>query len=361
MKRIAFLFVIAGVLAGCSTDLDINAPYKNVTVVYGLLNQLEPVQYIKINKAYLGAGDALIYAQIADSNEWAESDITVARVHRVLNGNRVGTFDLEPTQFTSRDPGVFYYTSGQRIYKFADNTGYPPVNLGGVSVPVYLDQESKYELELVVKGETISATTSIIDKFNVQGPDQDLSVVMNLKNSLGYQDWIFNWTSGVDGKRYEASYRFNYQNVTDSGISDTISIIKPMGRVVSSNTAGTEAMERVLEAESFYSTVASSIPNDPTVTRRIYCGIDLVIAVANDEFHTFLSLTEPVSGIVQDRPSYSNITNGYGVFGSRYSREITGKRLGGSSLEELVNGQYTAGLLFCSPFPQDQGGANSCL
>ena len=94
MERIAFLFAIACVFAGCSTDLDINAPYKNVTVVYGLLDQRQEVQYVKINKAYLGEGDALVYAQIADSNEWADGDITVARVHRVLNGTRVGTFDL---------------------------------------------------------------------------------------------------------------------------------------------------------------------------------------------------------------------------------------------------------------------------
>lgn len=345
MKRIAFLFVIASVLAGCSTDLDINAPYKNVTVVYGLLNQLDSVQYVKINKAYLGAGDALVYTQIADSNEWADGDITVARVHRVLNGNRVGTFNLEQTTFTNREPGIFY-SPNQKMYKFVDNTGYPPLNLAGVAVPVYLDQESTYELELVIKGETISSTTSIVDKFNVQGPDQDLSIDMNLKNSLGYQDWIFNWTSGVDGKRYEASYRFNYREVRGTDTTEVKSITRAMGRVVSSNTGGTEAMERILEAESFYSTVASGIPTDPTVTSRIFVGIDLVIDVANDEFHTFLSLTEPISGIVQDRPSYSNVVNGIGLFGSRFQRQIIGKQLGGSSLVELADGTYTAQLGF---------------
>ena len=360
MDRIAFLFAIACVFAGCSTDLDINAPYKNVTVVYGLLDQRDSVQYIKINKAYLGEGDALVYAQIADSNEWADGDITVARVHRVLNGNRIGTpFNLEPATFTDREPGVFY-APNQKLYKFVDNTPYDPIITSPAIVPVYLDQESSYELELVVKGETVSATTSIVDNFSIQGPDRDTSIVMNLKNGLGYQDWIFNWNAGHDGKRYEASYRFKYQNIRDGVFSDTLSITRAMGRVVSSNTSGTEEMQRTLEAEAFYSTIGSSIPVDPTVTNRRYCGIDLVISVANDEFHTYLSLTEPVSGIVQDRPTYTNIVNGVGLFGSRYTREVIGKRLGGSSLAELVNGPYTGALLFCSSFPEDQGGSVSC-
>ncbi len=359
MERIAFLFAIACVFAGCSTDLDINAPYKNVTVVYGLLDQRQEVQYVKINKAYLGEGDALVYAQIADSNEWADGDITVARVHRVLNGTRVGTFDLEATTFTDREPGVFY-APNQKLYKFVDNTSYDPIVTSPEIVPVYLDQESTYELELVVKGETVSATTTIVDNFSIQGPDQSLNTVMNLKDGLGYQDWIFNWNAGHDGKRYEASYRFKYQEIRDGVVGDTMSITRAMGRVVSSNTSGTEEMQRTLEAEAFYSTIGSSILADPTVTNRRYCGIDLVIDVANDEFHTYLSLTEPVSGIVQDRPTYTNIVNGVGLFGSRYTREVITKRLGGSSLAELVNGQYTGALLFCSSFPQDQGGSVSC-
>jgi len=345
MKRIAFLFVIASILAGCSTDLDINAPYKNVTIVYGLLNQRDSVQYIKINKAYLGAGDALDYAQIADSNEWADGDITVARVHRVLNGNRVGTFDIEPTLFTDREPGVFY-APNQKLYKFVDNTDYPPVLLSGDTVFVHLDQESDYELELAVKGETISATTSIVDKFSFVNAVQRLDVDITLKSINGYADWIMGWTATHDGKRYVGSYRFNYREVHEDGTSVDQSITRTVGRLVSPNTTSNEPLELILEAEGFYSTLGSSIAVDPNVVSREFLGIDLILDVANDEFHTYLTLSEPVSGIVQDRPTYTNIVNGIGLFGARYRREVIGKQLSGLSLQELADGPYTAQLGF---------------
>ncbi|MBE0652408.1 MAG: hypothetical protein IH594_01340, partial [Bacteroidales bacterium] len=54
---IAFLF-----LEQCSTDFDLNAPYKDIMVVYGLLNQNDSTHYLKINRAFLGEDDALIMA-----------------------------------------------------------------------------------------------------------------------------------------------------------------------------------------------------------------------------------------------------------------------------------------------------------
>jgi hypothetical protein len=71
--------------------------------------------------------------------------------------------------------------------------------------------------------------------------------------------------------------------------------------------------------------------------------------VAGDEFHTYLQLADPVSGIVEDRPDFTNITNGYGLFGSRYFKSVNGKQLNIESVEELVQGQYTQGLNFCVP------------
>lgn len=353
MKNIVFLLAAVGILSSCSTDLDINAPYKNITVVYGLLNQRDSIQYIKINKAYLGEGDALLFAQIADSNQWADADITVAQVHRVQNGTRMGTFQLEPTIFTNREPGVFY-SPDQKLYKFVDPEIYDSLSINGDRIKVYLDQESTYELELVVKGETISATTTIIDDFSFQGADQNPDVPINLRSSNSYQNWALNWTSGRDGKRYEVSYRFNYREFRGSDSSDVLSITRPMGRSISSNTGSTEPMERTLESELFYSSLSGNITSDPTVTKRKFVSLDLLVAVANDEFHTYLSLTEPVSGIIEDRPTYSNIVNGVGLFGSRYNRDIIGKELNGISLNELISGQYTAQLLFCLP------GSQSC-
>ena len=59
----AFLF-----LASCETDFDINADWKDITVVYGALNQNDSIHYLRIQKAFLGKGNVMQMALEPDSN-----------------------------------------------------------------------------------------------------------------------------------------------------------------------------------------------------------------------------------------------------------------------------------------------------
>ena len=70
MNRIILLFAtIATLLSACSTEFDVTAPYKEIPVIFGILNKDEAVQYIKINKAYLNdEGSAIIAGSVPDSN-----------------------------------------------------------------------------------------------------------------------------------------------------------------------------------------------------------------------------------------------------------------------------------------------------
>ena len=53
----------------CSTDVDLTAPYDSIPVVYGLLELESDTQWVKINRTWLGEGNQLEAAQIADSSE----------------------------------------------------------------------------------------------------------------------------------------------------------------------------------------------------------------------------------------------------------------------------------------------------
>src|SRR5204862_7713213 len=95
MKRIFILVscILTGFLFdSCSTDFSVEAPYKETMVIYGLLNpdtMNGKVQYIRISKAYLGEGNALIMAQERDSVNYADIlDVNLERID--ANGN--GTF-----------------------------------------------------------------------------------------------------------------------------------------------------------------------------------------------------------------------------------------------------------------------------
>ena len=69
MQKITF-FVLAGLLlfAGCESDFDIAADYKEIPIIIGLLDIQDTVHYVSITKAFLDEDqDALFMAQQADS------------------------------------------------------------------------------------------------------------------------------------------------------------------------------------------------------------------------------------------------------------------------------------------------------
>ena len=86
MKKIAiFLLLISTLFMACETDFEVNADWKEVMVVYGLLDQSETLQYIKINKAYLGEGDAMQMASVADSVNYNPENLEV-KIFKVKDG-----------------------------------------------------------------------------------------------------------------------------------------------------------------------------------------------------------------------------------------------------------------------------------
>ena len=64
--------------------------------------------------------------------------------------------------------------------------------------------------------------------------------------------------------------------------------------------------------------------------QRIFRGLEFYFWVAAPELHTYLQLASPISGIVEERPDYSNITGGYGLMSSRMYRIVPDEAQGGN-------------------------------
>ncbi len=66
-----FLVLIASItFLSCNSDIDLTAPYEDITIVYGLLDQTEDIQYIRINKSFLGDAPLADMASVRDSVEY---------------------------------------------------------------------------------------------------------------------------------------------------------------------------------------------------------------------------------------------------------------------------------------------------
>ncbi|MCC6840333.1 MAG: DUF4249 family protein [Flavobacteriales bacterium] len=324
------LFAAFGIvaLASCNPELDITAPYQENTIVYAFLDKDSITQYVKINKAFLGPDNGLVYAQVADSFEYRPDQLQ-AVVKEIKNGTVVNTYALQDTLWP-HDPGIFAGPM-HKLYYFQ----------------AQLDSSATYRLEATAKGNEIWAETPIVAR--VQPASNILSQPLRLIGiGGGYAFQTIKWTSSINGKRYDVSYRFNWDDVVGT---DTIprSFTQNLGSAVAIDLDGGENLEVVFDGESFFQTIGLRAGDNPQATKRIFRGVDILWAVAGPDLYNYLQLNSPISGLVEERPSYTNVNNGLGLFSTRRFREIKGKSLDSNTAPELAQGPYTAGLNFCIP------------
>jgi len=319
--------------SGCSTDLDINAPYREFTVIYAAFDQNETTHLVKINKSFLGEGNALDFAQVQDSSEYSQDELEVF-VHRIENGNITATYTLNDTVLTDRVPGTFYYPE-QTLYTFN----------------AVIDENAEYEVEARVRDEVFRGRTNIVNSFSIDQSTSNPNVRLSFynQNSSTYQPDEIEWDSGLNGKRYVVSYRFKWREVIGADTTDK-SFTRTVGQRIATNTGGGQALQAVVNGLDFYTSIGNLIPEDPAVDVRIFDFVDIIWEVANEDLHIFLQLNEPVTGIVENRPPFTNVDNeGLGIVVSRLTQVVEDKTLREESLLELVTGQFTGNLKFCSP------------
>lgn len=82
VNRFSVFFIFCVVFfSSCKNDLNLNAPYKEIPSIYAVLNPQDTVQMIRINKVFLGEGDANQMAQVADSINYPAGELSVTVTH----------------------------------------------------------------------------------------------------------------------------------------------------------------------------------------------------------------------------------------------------------------------------------------
>ncbi|MEM7509373.1 MAG: hypothetical protein AAF388_00490 [Bacteroidota bacterium] len=109
--------LLAGILlTSCETEIDANAPEKDIWVVYGVLNPDSEVQYVRISRGFLPEGDA---AEFYASNDLSAKGLTVSLtgINTNIIGEEVDTLltDAEGVAFPNVTLYRFRTTSFQQL------------------------------------------------------------------------------------------------------------------------------------------------------------------------------------------------------------------------------------------------------
>lgn len=320
-QSLFFTVIIAALLLiSCEKDFELNAEWEDITVVYSIFNQNDTEHFIKINRAFTTGsdGNANHIALIPDSLYYDTTNLVV-KVIEYENGVEKGQYNANPVVLYNKDNGTFF-SDWQILYKFNAD----------------LNEDNIYQLQIenVKRNKFIESETNLVNDFYIDKPNAGGSASFVSINPVDIK-----WTSAKNGKRYQITIRFHYKE--KSIASDTIErysdwVFSP---VTSIDTKAGREMKIQYTGKAFYDNLDATVPYDDPVKEDSVLGrvnglVDFIFTVANDELNTYLDVTEPNNSIVEDRPTYSNIENGIGIFCSRYNKVRT-KPLSAPSIEEL--------------------------
>lgn len=322
---ILFLFLFYS----CSTEFDVNADWEDITIVYCLLNIEDSIHYVKVNKAFLGEENAYITAQISDSLYYSE--LTVALEEWQEGANQpYNIIDLVYNDEMDKEPGLFAHVPNI-LYTTTHELN-----------PVY-----EYKLNITVpdKDRSVSATTELLDELKVSKP----TLYPQEKVSLA-DTYTAKWESTENARIYELTLRFHYLEVIAGDTSEYFLDYGLPSRT-SDKLNGGQKMEIEISGGMFMSFLASNILVDENVRRLAHKkAMDFMFVIGDDDLNTYIEVSQPSTGIVQDKPTFSNINNGIGLFASRFNKTIFGKSLTNNTLDSLAYGASTKYLNFADHF-----------
>jgi len=320
MKKIyLILSVFAIVFNSCETDFDVNAEWEETTVVFGLLDASKDIQFIKINKAFLGEADALQMAQYSDSINFNKGELDV-KITRINNNGSTDTIMLNEIR-TLRDEGDF--NDSIVMYTF-ENFEFESNSLNQYTN--FLNANSEYELLIKnnITGNYVSSTTKIIGAFNFSTNPSKFVFYNSTYGLDAYQD--LDWIPSITPKAvaYQIGVRFHYKE--DNVIKDLFWNQIQVDKYESSLT---------LYGRDFISFLDGKLSKDNST--REFLSIDIIMTLGSQDLKTYMDVNSPITGIVQERPQFTNINNGIGLFSSRYTREYVNLPLSPESLDYLIN------------------------
>lgn len=345
MKKV-LLGICSGLLAlqlsSCSEDFKIAAPYKDVTIVYGLLSYGDTAQYIRIQKAYMDENrSALELAKIADSNFYRNLEVHL----KTLDGPTVtADVKLEKVDLNAegypKEPGTFF-TAPNYAYKLRSRDRDT------------LDQTKKYRLVILNKetGDKDSAETEIITNLPGTGffPVTEFlrpTYAIDFSNNNAQTKFTLTIpTPTPTAKYFEGYLRFKYVTKEDNVQKDTFFIWRFATTVPVGGSAKLE-----VPTNQFFPMVKALIPPAKPNQIRYVDSADLYVWAADQNYYNYMVANQIVGGITADqvKPIFTTIqgTDALGLFGSRARRIRYNIPLNDATIDSLKRSIYTRDIGF---------------
>lgn len=327
MKKLFYSLSLLAVMAffnACTTDVELYADYKDIPVIYGLLDASQDTNFIRINRAFSGSNDHPINASevalIADSSNYpGKLTAYIAEYKAVFGGNYTPTGDtmwLDTITIHDKEGGVFYSPS-QKAYFSSDRRLFDNNSA-----------TSKYRYKLVVlkENDTVTAETGLVggQEFKI------LTTSLHFSANPSDNTKKVKFTYADNAVFYDVQMVFYYKESVNGGPLVDKQVSFSTGAINIDNL-GTENQSLYITylENTLFNALGEAIgadtvlyPAHPNVVRYFddLHPMKILISAGGDELYNYIQVNSQ-SGFSQTVPDYTNINGGYGVFSSRVHLE----------------------------------------
>lgn len=326
MKSLPLITLIAILsLASCSTDVDLFAEYKEIPVIYGLLDYEADTNFIKITHT-LGSHEDIMAAAAdpATTNYPGKLDV---RITEFRNGDSVRQFVLDTVTIHNKQDGIFYapdqkmYYTTQRLHKNAPGASY------------------SYRLSVALPDKTVVADEAIV------GTDDNPIRSTVVDFSGGTRTIMFFPVKNAGVYEVRMAFTFLEQRTPES---ETVrrTFEWPIGTFFAVDldnypVDGGYAIH--YKAHDFDDVLERSLGNDTAVPglRRYLSDYPfrVILTAGGENLTQYLLYNDASHTSLDPENNYTVIDNAFGVFSSKVTKTAK-MRPGGTTLPDLLRTKW---------------------
>lgn len=322
---VAFLLgIVLCTQYSCSNEIEVIGVWKDIPVVYGVINSQDSVHYIRIERAYLPPNQsALEVAKIPDSLYFDPNEVDI-ELYYINNVNDTLLWQRPFVRVNLVDEGIVRDTG-----IFQNNPSYA-YKTTGLTTHDYLLKINNRKTGNVFYAKTESVQASNTNIFTI--PSYSLSPLkpiawrgVNFQGDEVYNSLTIEMTGNGFAAIYDYKFRFHYKEYEIDNQGSQIA-----GTIVNKTAEWTAASDfipvvanqtkQVVNGEVFYQFLGNTLSNvTGTNTRRCAGYLEVYVDGASTSVRDYILARKSNEGFVgglYPADPYSNIQNGFGVLGT---------------------------------------------
>lgn len=301
MKKTPVLFLLAALLllTSCEVEFSPNAQWKDIPVVYCLLDPDDDTVFARVERCFLGDGSIYDYGIIADSINYPQGAIDVW-LYKFRGDRAVDSVQMQYT-LRGRDEGAFASTPQPVYYSVTP-----------------LDSTCRYSLR--VRRTTDNVFIAVTDTIPLICQVKSNLITRPANNDpYGFSFMTrgacrIEWPALYAARRYHPIVRFYYRE-----LDDTLYVDLPAGEVAANSTSTDATYSFEYPRTSFlYSLRSYFVGIGDTVTPKYYLQyVDLFLTAWDENLNVYMMSVASGTNLNQTTDVYTNVHGGTGIFASR--------------------------------------------